>query len=118
MRGPLLLALIRLLGLFGILLARLHNRVVFSDSIGRYFLLLGLDIGVHWPRVTIPDREVVRGMARFAGGQFVLALVFINAPDADVRFGLKAVGLANGTIERADRFIGLARLAIDTPFDG
>jgi hypothetical protein len=35
-----------------------------------------------------------------------------------MRFGLHAVRLTNRAIERADGFVGLARFAIDPPFDG
>ena len=62
--------------------------------------------------------ELIDGDLEFARRQFVLAFVFIDASDADVRFGLKAMRLANGAIERADCFIGLSSLAIDAAFNG
>ena len=62
--------------------------------------------------------ELIDGDLEFAGSQFVFTFIFIDAPDADVGFGLKAVGFANGSIERADRFVGLSGIAIDAAFNG
>src|SRR5262249_30564898 len=60
---------------------------------------------------------LIDGDLKFPRGQLVLTLFFVNPSDPDVRLGLETMTLSNGAIECADRFIGLARFAIDTAFD-
>src|SRR5882672_8136885 len=63
-------------------------------------------------------RELIDRDLIFARGQLVLAAVFIDAAQADVRFWLEAVAFPDGAIERTNRFLGLPGLAIDASFGG
>ena len=54
----------------------------------------------------------------FARGQIVLPFIFINSPQANVRFGLKSMAFSNRAIESTDRFVDLCAFAINSSFNG
>src|ERR1044072_3620661 len=62
-------------------------------------------------------RELVDCFTQFENSARVVALVFVNAPEADVRFGLESTTLANRAPKCADRVVGKTLFTIDATFD-